>query len=44
MKSIPEAVARRTFAQMQADRDDQAVRHFAEMQRLLERDEPDYAT
>lgn len=44
LKRIPQDVAQHTFEQMQADRDDQANHHFAAMKRILDREEPDYAS
>ena len=35
-------VCARTFEQMQADRDDQSVRHLDEIKRILDKKEPDY--
>ena len=43
LKRIPQDVARHTFEQMQADRDDQATHHFAAMKRILDRQGADYA-
>ena len=44
LKRIPQDVAAHTHEQMQKDRDDQSSRHFNEIKRILEKDEPDYAS
>lgn len=44
LKRIPQDVAQHTFEQMQGDRDDQALHHFAAMKRILDRDAQDYAS
>ena len=44
LKRIPQDVAQQTFEQMQLDRDDQAYHHFAAMKRILDREEPEYAS
>ena len=44
LKRIPQEVAEYTHAQMQGDRDDQSSRHFMEIRRILDKEEPDYAT
>ena len=44
LKRIPQQVAEYTHAQMQGDRDDQSSRHFMEIRRILDKEEPDYAT
>ncbi len=44
LKLIPHDIAEYTFQQMQKDRDDQAYHHFAAMKRLINRDDPDYAS
>ena len=43
VQRIPQSVCETTFQQMQADRDDQATRFLAEIKRLLDKEEPDYA-
>jgi ribulose-5-phosphate 4-epimerase/fuculose-1-phosphate aldolase len=43
VQRIPKSVCETTFQQMQADRDDQASRFLAEIKRLLDKEEPDYA-
>ena len=42
LQRIPQDVCARTFEQMQADRDDQSVRHLDEIKRILAKEEPDY--
>ena len=42
LQRIPQDVCARTFEQMQDDRDDQSVRHLAEIKRILNKEEPDY--
>ena len=42
LQRIPQDVCARTFEQMQADRDDQSVRHLDEIKRILDKEEPDY--
>jgi hypothetical protein len=44
LKRIPQDVAQHTFEQMQGDRDDQALYHFAAMKRILDRAGQDYAS
>jgi ribulose-5-phosphate 4-epimerase/fuculose-1-phosphate aldolase len=44
LKRIPQEVAEYTYTQMQGDRDDQSSRHFMEIRRILDKEEPDYAT
>ena len=44
LKRIPQDVAAYTHEQMQKDRDDQSSRHFSEIKRILDKDEPDYAS
>ena len=44
LKRIPQDVAAYTHEQMQKDRDDQSSRHFNEIKRILDKDEPDYAS
>jgi len=43
LQRIPQDVCASTFEQMQSDRDDQATRHLAEIKRILDAQEPDYA-
>ena len=42
IQRIPQDICANTFEQMQADRDDQAIRHLAEIKRILDKEEPDY--
>tara|TARA_B100000676_G_scaffold15700_1_gene13953 strand:+ start:248 stop:976 length:729 start_codon:yes stop_codon:yes gene_type:complete len=42
LQRIPQDVCARTFEQMQADRDDQSIRHLSEIKRILDKEEPDY--
>ena len=42
IQRIPQDICATTFEQMQADRDDQAIRHLAEIKRILDKEEPDY--
>ena len=42
LQRVPQDVCAMTFEQMQADRDDQAMRHLAEIKRILDKEEPDY--
>jgi ribulose-5-phosphate 4-epimerase/fuculose-1-phosphate aldolase len=42
LKRVPEAVAARTFTQLESDRE-QALLHFESLKRMLEREEADYA-
>ena len=42
IQRIPQDICANTFEQMQADRDDQAMRHLAEIKRILDKEEPDY--
>lgn len=44
LKRIPQDVAQHTHEQMQKDRDDQAIHHFAAMKRILDREQPEYAS
>lgn len=42
LQRIPQDVCAHTFEQMQADRDDQSMRHLSEIKRILDKEEPDY--
>ena len=42
IQRVPQDICANTFEKMQADRDDQAIRHLAEIKRILDKEEPEY--